>query len=302
MYHLLFIFLPLLLLITGCSKTPQLLQHKEICQSDIYAMKSAECIDMERLVQKIEPYQIIFVGDHHDSNESHAFTANLIRQLDQKGYRLHLANEWFSPEDNTLLSEYADKKFNDSNFTKKIEWKKKAGYDFELFAPIYHAVQEADGEFYGINLSKAFQKRISDQNISGMSKEEKLFYDELDLNVSAHQQMLSPFFSHCHKLKKAEAEEACQQRMNRVQVAWDTMMAKESAALADTVLKTENDRLIIFVGSMHLAYNLGVNLRFGRYSDLPYVTILPEVRSDSGIEHGLADYLYLYVSKKVDKE
>ncbi|MEA3372599.1 MAG: ChaN family lipoprotein [Campylobacterota bacterium] len=301
MHYLLLILTPLLFLISGCSKAPEPLQHKEICQSDIYAMRSAECIDMERLLEKIEPYQIIFVGDHHDSSESHAFTAGLIGELDQKGYRIHLANEWFSPEDNALLSEYADKKFNDGNFTKKIAWKKKAGYDFELFAPIYHAVQEADGELYGINLSKAFQKRISDQNISGMSESEKVFYDTLDLNVSAHQQMLSPFFSHCHRLKKVETQEACQGRMNRVQVAWDTMMARESAVLADTVLKTKKDKLIVFAGSMHLAYSLGVNLRFGRYSDLPYVTILPEVRSDSGMEHGLADYLFLYSSKQPDE-
>ncbi len=283
-----------LFFLTGCSKQTEPLVHTLNCKNEYYSLKSAECIDFDRLVQEMEHYPVVFVGDHHQSREVHQFVAALITRLHQEGYTVSVANEWFTPENNTLLKAYGNLEINDGNFTQKIKWKNKTGYEFSSFSPIYHAAQKNGADLYGINMSKASREKISDQNLSGMSREERKFYDSLDLEVSAHRQLLAPFFTHCHSVKKAETEEACLERMYRVQVAWDTKMAEESAALSSRLIKTDKDKLIVFAGAFHFIYGLGINLRFARLSTLPFVTILPVTNETKSIETGSGDFLYIY--------
>ena len=291
MPYAIFMLAVTLLLLGGCGKRPEPLTHHTDCQAgSIYAMNRAECIDPAMLLDMLEPYPVLFLGDHHKSEALHAFAASLIEGLSRRGYRVHLANEWFSPADNALLDTYASGAIDDGNFTKKVEWKTKAGYDFDLFAPIYHAVREGGGKLYGVNLSKAARKKISDANLTGMDEAELAFYRSLDLNVSAHRQMVAPFMKHCTQQSDTRN---CEERMYRVQVAWDSKMGQESARLAQRVLTTPREKLIVFVGAMHLNRDLGVNMRFSRLSYLPHVTILPALHTSMGYLHGTADFLYL---------
>jgi uncharacterized iron-regulated protein len=279
----------ILLFIGGCAKHPEALMHKADCgPTGVYAMQRGQCVDLGTMYRAAAKSPVIFLGDIHNSDEAHELATGLIEHLGKEGYRVHLANEWFTPEDNALLATYADRSCDDGNLTEQIGWKEKAGYDFSLYAPIYHAVQKYDGDFYGMNLTRAERKLISDANRSGMSEELKVFYDQLDLGVTAHRQMLHPYLYHCKERK------GCAERIMRVQVAWDTKMAHESAKLAKEALKGDRDRLIVFAGAMHLAHNLGITMRFARVSDRRFVTILPTEPDPEGYMNGVADYLYIY--------
>lgn len=289
-----------ILMIYGCSGTPRPIMHKPACDHGVYAIKGAQCLEYEGLLDKLEAYPVLFIGDHHNSVESLDFTASLISGLQDRGYKVHLGNEWFVPSDLPILQAYL-RNADEVDLEKAIGWKEKAGYDFSRYASIYEAVRKGGGTLHGINLTKAFKTKISDLNTSGMSDVEKVFVAGLDLNVSAHRQLLAPFFSHCHNKREGESAADCARRMYRVQVAWDSMMAQESAKLASKLLKSPEDRLLIFVGAMHLSHGLGANMRFARLSDKPYVTLLPEISSPHGYENDEADYLYLYTPKDVDR-
>ncbi len=64
--------------------------------------------------------------------------------------------------------------------------------------------------------------------------------------------------------------------------------------LTHKVLATEKDKLIVFAGSMYLTYGLGINMRFARMTNEPFVTILPQKNSVSEIPTGYSDFLFLY--------
>ena len=291
------LFVGLLLFFTGCSDKKVLpLSHDLKPSCTYYSLQRAECLDKEAFIDAVEPYRVIFVGDHHHSADAHKVLIELIEELSGRGYTIALANEWFTPQDNALLKQYAAGEL-EGNVTKALGWKKRVGYDFNLSKPIYDAVIANKGALYGINMSRAFKKMISDQNLSGMSMEERRFYDGLDLNVSAHKTMLSPYFNHCHSLKDGESQAACSERMYRVQVAWDTMMGQESAKLSEKLAADE--KLIVFVGAMHLENGLGANLRFARVSNEPFITLIPvpkkaKQQDEIDAHLGRSDLLYLY--------
>ena len=282
-----------LLLLTGCTKPRVPLEHQIPSGCAVYDMKQARCIDDGDLVKRLAPYRVVFVGDNHGQKDLHRKIAKIISRLDRAGRHISLANEWFTPVDNSLLRRYADGSFI-GDFPGAVGWKKKAGSDFDSYDRIYQTIQKSHGGLYGINLSREYRKHISDADRSVMTRGEKDFYDSLDLNVSAHRQMLAPFFTHCHALRKGEDPAACKERMYRVQVAWDSYMAKETAVLANRILRRRSDLLMVFAGSMHFSHGLGINARFSRLSREPFVTIKPVPIGTDRADVGEADYLLFY--------
>lgn len=256
-------------------------------------MRQAGCITREALVQRLDRYRVIFLGDHHLSDSLHREQAALLDALGQGGRHVLLANEWFTPQDNALLAHYADGTY-EGNFTAEIGWEKKAGYPFSSYAPLYESVRKNEGRLLGVNMDKAFQKALSENNLTAFTEEQRTFYEGLDMNLTAHRTLLAPFFSRCHAKKPGEDEAACLERMYRVQVAWDSFMGAQSARIAAARLKSPDDVLVVFAGAMHLAYGVGINARFARLSDEPFITILPVPEGTPSADIGEADFLLFY--------
>ena len=302
MRDILLIFITIFFIGCSSSNIEKPLYHEVSCIESVYSLKSGECLSEDDFIKRLEPYQVIFIGDHHNSKKLHKHIAKTITLLAEKGYRIHLANEWFTPQNNSLLDSYANKTIDDNEFVQKIEWNKTRKIGFDIFAPTYHAVIDSRGKLYGINMSKEQRKLISNADIDKMISDELSFYNSLDLNISAHKTLHAPFFSHCHQKKKDESDKECRQRMYRVQVAWDSKMAKETLLLAKDILKTPKDKLLVFAGASHVAYGLGINLHFARESNIPFVTIVPQSDNHNLIEHSKADFVYIYKKEKAAQD
>ena len=289
-------FFTLLYIILGfsaCHNKVVPLTHILPLDCEYYSLQSAQCKSLSQMPSQLEPYKVIFIGDHHTEKDLHENVAKLITQLSNSGVKVHLANEWFYPSDKKVLHAYTSNDINETEFVKQLEWKKRLKYyPYNSFKPMYQAIKDTQGLLHGINLSKDERKKISDQNLTAMSQEERNFNDSLDLNISAHQGMVLPFLSHCHAPKKDESLEACTKRMYQVQVAWDTKMAKEAYKLS--LRLKEDEKLIVFAGAMHIERALGIPLRFARLSTLPTTTILPQKMKKKQVKHGLGQYLILY--------
>jgi len=286
-------FIPLFWLFAGCSHPVPTVRHTLPAACTVYDMKQAACIDETALVRRLAPYRVLFAGDHHASAEMHASFARLLAALGRSGRRVMLANEWFTPGDDDLLSRYAAGRF-DGNFTEAVGWEKKAGYPFASYAPIYRSVRETGGGLYGINMDDGLRKALSDNNLSALSQTQRRFFDGLDMNLTAHRSMLAPFFAHCHARRGDESDRSCTERMYRVQVGWDTYMAEQSARLAQERLRSPADLLVVFAGATHLAYGVGINARFARRTAEPFVTLLPVPEGTAEADVGEADYLLFY--------
>jgi len=263
-------------------------------KENIFSLKQGTHINLNKLVKETEKYPIIFVGDSHDTEKTHKFFNSFLQKLVKKGYKIHLANEWFTPEHNKLLKLYTDKKITSNQLAKRREWKKFTSYRWDLVESLYETVKKSGGKLYGVNISKKDRKKISLKLFDKMSKKERDFYGHLDLDVTAHKDLVMPFFDHCKHMPK-RSNEPCKDRMYRVQVAWDTYMAEESAKIAKRVIKTKKDKLIVFAGAMHMEYGLGIPLRFSRVNNLPsYIISNHENTGHKSIDVNKADAVFIY--------
>ena len=296
MLKILITFITTIFLFTGCTEKVAPLTHNLEKKEDIYSIKQAKSISMQDLVKEVEHYPIIFVGDHHNTEKTHKFFAEFINELAKKGYNLNLANEWFTPEQDSILKDYTDNKFDITTLKQKVEWDKFTKFKWEYVALLYEAIKNTHGKLYGINISKENRTKISLKQFDKMSDEEKDFYNNLDLSVTAHHQLISPYLEHCDKMPSI-TKEPCEERMYRVQVTWDTYMAENTAKIAKQVLKSPKDKLLIFAGAMHIEQNLGIPLRFSRLSNIPFITISNEKiekDEDLKINTNKSDIVYIY--------
>lgn len=290
----------ILFFFVACSKPSsinQVFTHDLGKKEGIYSVKQARSIDMKELVKDLEYYPVIFVGDYHDTKKTHKFFENLLKELDKEGYKIHLANEWFSPKHNKLLEEFISGQINGSELKQRRKWDEFTNFKWEYVEPLYEAVKKNNGKLYGMNISKEDRKKIRLKKFDKMSKSEKEFYDSLDLNVSAHRQLVMPFLEHCNKMPQ-KSDEPCEERMYRVQVAWDSYMAKNLADISKNNIKTKKDKVVVFAGAMHIEQNLGIPLRFSRLSNLPFTTISNEEIDEESdlvkVNNSKSDFVYIY--------
>lgn len=265
-------------------------------QESYFSTKKAKKVRFDDLVNEIKEYQIVFVGDHHNTKKTHEFLNKVLKKLAEDGFSLKLANEWFSPKDNELLASFVNQEISSKELKEKRQWEKFTKYKWELVESLYKTIQNSKGELYGININKENRKKISLKEFSQMSVNERIFYDNLDLNVLVHKNLVKPYFKHCNKMP-IKSDEPCEDRMYRVQVAWDTYMAEQTNLLVNKVLKKEKDILLVFAGAMHVEKNLGIPLRFSRLNNKPYITLSNyKIKKDKDIsfEINKADLLYLY--------
>lgn len=284
-------------LYTGCSlKKEQSFFNIEKKEEQLFSSKKAKKISSKDLINEIKEYKIVFVGDHHNTKATHDFFNDVLGKLISQGYNIHLANEWFSPADNQLLEDYTKDVIDSKILKEKREWEKFTKYKWEHVEKLYETVKKANGKLYGINISKQQREKISLRQLDLMNANEKMFYDNLDLEVQVHKDLVSPYFKHCNKMP-IKSEEDCEERMYRVQVTWDTYMAEQTNLLAKKVLKEAKDILLVFVGAMHVEKGLGVPLRFARLNSTPFTTITNyRISKEEDIKFPInkADIIYIY--------
>ncbi len=279
----------------ACSQKPEILTHDLPKKEMIYSIKQAKQIDINELIKQIESYQIVFVGDHHNTQKTHKFFEDILKETSKKGFNISVANEWFYPNEDKLLKDYTDGKIDSKELKQKKDWEKFTKFKWEYVEGVYETVKKSGGKLYGMNIPKKDREKVSQRKFDEMSKEEKAFYDNLDLNVTAHKQLVMPYLSHCKD--KDGAKEPCEQRMYRVQVTWDTYMAQSVNEIAKEVLKTPKDKLFVFVGAFHIENGVGIPLRFARLNNTPYTIISNErVGEDEflQIDNSKADIVYIY--------
>ncbi len=284
-----------LLFLSCANPSTPLLYHIDSSEH-VYSSALAQEVSMDKMIDYLDSVPVLFVGDYHDSNKTHDFFNELLIKLAQRGFKLHLANEWFTPYDDEILARYVHDDINISSMMNKTEFKKRIYFDANLSTPLYETIKSHRGELYGINMDKNMRKKISLKQEQNMSVEELSFYSALELDVAAHKALVSPYFAHCELYKKKSVE-ACKERMYRVQVAWDSYMAQQSVKLSKEVLKTPKDKLIVFAGAMHMEYGLGIPLRFSRLSALDFKIITNyalEEEEEMTLPLGLADFIYIY--------
>ncbi len=107
-------------------------------------------VDREHLIAEIEKSTMVLVGDFHALQQSQKAQLRILKALSAKKKRV-LCVEFVEARDQKHLDRYQEGKLSDKEFLKAVQWKKKWGFPWDHYKPIFKWAIKNKVKIYGIN-------------------------------------------------------------------------------------------------------------------------------------------------------
>ncbi len=105
-------------------------------------------IDKKHLFARLASADLVIVGDFHAQKQSTRGFLRIIRKLKSP---IVLALECLTEEDQAVIDLFMDGKLAEKDFLSRVAWKKKWGFPWENYRPLFKWAQQNKVRIYGIN-------------------------------------------------------------------------------------------------------------------------------------------------------
>ncbi len=199
----------------------------------------------EKILSKMEEARIVYLGEIHDRKDIHKFQLRVLRDLHSRGHKLILLMEAFQQPFQDVLDMYIEGEIDEEEMLSRTEYKKRWGFDRELYAPLWRFARENYVKLFALNvptelIREARKKELS--QLAGIYLPKKVMPFK-----EKHKEYLKEAFEK-HKGSKEEI-------FFRIQLLWDMGMAYK---VAKTALAYPQHKLVVIVGSGHVWRGYGI--------------------------------------------
>ena len=252
----------------------------------IVELKRGTVLPFEKFIDEIASKEIIFLGEVHDNPEHHLIQLQILQALMDAHGPLSIAMESFQKPQQPLIDQYLKGDLTESNFLKKVNWRRAWGIDYHLYRPLLLAAKSHKSEVLAINAPYGIVKKIARHGLKSLDETEReSLAKEIDLTNKAHRAYLrNAFKQHKHKeLKKFEY-------FYEAQCVWEDTMAENLAEH----LNQNRRKLVVIVGNGHIINRFGIPDRVLKRSPVSMITVMPyPLHEDVVLKKEMADYVWL---------
>lgn len=224
--------------------------------------------------------RVIYLGETHDREDIHRFQLKVLKELLSKGHKLVILMEAFQQPFQEALDDYVNCEIEEDEMLRRTQYKKRWGFDKELYAPIWRFAKENYIKLFALNVPTELLREVRKEGI------EKVVSRYLPGRLTPLREKHKEF------LRKALGEHSKkinEDRFFNVQLTWDTGMAYK---IAKTALAYPQHKLVVIVGSGHVWRGYGIPERVNSLlGELPQLVIYFE-----------EDEAYFLFSKDFSKE
>jgi hypothetical protein len=249
--------------------------------------------------------RLVFLGEHHGDPRSQAFQARFLRALAAQGHAVTVALEMFPPQADAALEAWRSGRLTEADLVEQSRWYETWGFPWTAYRPLFETLRELRLPAHGVNVDEATRKAVRESLTGALPPELKAEIGDLDLGVAPHRDYFADSLTGAGRGDPAHAaprslEDPGFLRMQRIQVLWDTAMGVRAARLADAA--PPGSVVVTILGSGHVAYGLGANLRAARVSALPRLTVWDDLAPKDALDGagrvpvpvGMADWVRVY--------
>jgi uncharacterized iron-regulated protein len=223
-------------------------------------------ITLDQLIQGLEKYRIVMLGESHTSEPHHKMQLEIIKGLIESGSSVCLALEMFNPSQNQVLENFISGKLTEEEFLDQSTYFNTWGHNYRYYKPIFNYAREKKIKMFGVNIERDYASKIGRGGIESLSPEEKENIPKIDTTNVEHRFYFKVAMQGMDALSPVQFS-----RMYDAQCLWD-------AAMGDGAIKVaqENPKSIVavLVGSGHVAYNLGIGKIIKNRSDFPFASVI----------------------------
>jgi len=241
----------------------------------------------EHLAQQLATKRVVFVGEIHDRYDHHLNQLEIIRRLHELDPAFAIGVEYFQQPFQQQVDDYIAGRISEHELLRATEYYKRWRYDYRLYAPIFRYAREQRIPVRALNVPGALASAVAKAGIAGLSGFSGLTEDqraylprEIEPADEAYRRRLRAVF-------ETHPGSADFDRFVEAQTVWDEGMTESAAAYLNA---EAGRRLVILVGSGHVAFGSGIPSRLKRRTNATYAIVLS---AGEEIEPGMADYLLL---------
>ena len=231
----------------------------ELPEGPIYrTSRSAGFADM---CEELAPADVVYVGEFHTNAEHHKAQLMIIRQLHAYGRLDAIGLEMFQRPYQKHLDDYVAGRIELDEMLEKTDYKKRWGYDVELYRAIFEFARQHRIEMVALNVSNELRKIVSEKGYEGLSPEQRDSLPEPDKQFEGYADRFEALVrAHAPKDKPDwKPDPKMVARYQRVQMLWDDVMA-------DSVVqwmrrRPEGAQMVVLAGGGHISESWGIPAR-----------------------------------------
>ncbi|MFK5984729.1 MAG: ChaN family lipoprotein [Pseudomonadota bacterium] len=254
-------------------------------QSATQAIKPAQTISLDAIVEQFKNNRILMIGEQHDLFQHHLNQLLLIKKLNQAGYKVAIGLEMFQQPYQQVLDDYLAKKLTESEFLSKSKYFEKWRYDYNLYKPIIDYAITQKLPLIALNIEVDISRKVAKNGMLALEGTEKLQLPKsMNFENSDYSSDLKSVFQ-AHQIMPTKSQ-ANFNFFLQSQILWDESMAQ---AANDFLQNNPQHVLVILAGNGHLRYRYGIPDRLQRLSGINPIVVVQDEQFDLDI----ADYILI---------
>ena len=267
----------------------------EIGPGAIIAGRSGTPIGFDRMIQDMLAARIVHVGETHDAMAMHEIQFQVVRALYAKDKHLAIGMEMVPVTLQETLNKWTAGILTKDEFLREIRWYVTWNFNFGYYEKVFDFAREHRLPIYALNAPREVITKIRMRGWDALTAEEKaIFPGPPDVSNQEHRTLIRTVFESSdipHAMKGPGLDQVFE-GLYRSQAAWDEVMGANAVRAS----QAEGRRVVVLVGSGHLLYNLGLNMRAYQASKLPFRTVVavevPAGKKSLAVARSLADYVF----------
>ncbi|MFO8090359.1 MAG: ChaN family lipoprotein [Desulfatiglandaceae bacterium] len=255
-------------------------------RSQILDLASGEAVSFRDLIDRLESFDVIFVGEVHTHAEHHLIQVQILQSLIGVDPNLMIGVEFFQRDQQSLIDRYISGDIDEETFLEKSHWRKIWGYPYHLYRPLFLTARREGVPVIALNAPRNIVRKVAREGLSGLDEEERsMIPREMDLNNQAHRAYVREVYErHGHGNLKEFGF------FYEAQTVWDETMAETIAG----AVREHEKKMIVFLGNGHIINKFGVPDRTRSRISSSCGTVMPyPLRKTITLEKGMADYVWL---------
>ena len=135
-------------------------------------------LSLSSSMEELAPADVLFFGEHHDSDADHRLQVALLRQLQQYngGRKLAIGLEMVQTKFQPVLDKYCAGKISEGELFEQVEWADRWRWDFGSYLPLFRFVREANADLVALNTDSESIFKVETGGLGALSKEERHRY------------------------------------------------------------------------------------------------------------------------------
>ncbi len=153
---------------------------------EVYSYRQKRAVTFGAMLDELLGYDVICVGEDHDSELHHQVQLQVIKSLFARDERLGVGMEMFQRPYQKDVDVYFQGKTGEDEFLKATEYEKRWGFHWGLYRPIVEFCRKNGVPLAALNVSTELRRRLSAVGHDKLTDDEKKQLGSIDFHVKAH--------------------------------------------------------------------------------------------------------------------